>query len=521
MRRFRTYDLNQPYLLPPALQDWLPANHLARFIVEVSEELDLTTICASYDRRDGRGAEAYHPLLLTRLLLYAYCVGKPSSRQIEKATYDEVAFRYLSADQHPDHDTIANFRQQHLTSLAGLFVQALRLCREAGLVKLGHVALDGTKVQAQASRRKTLQGDKLAQREQELSQRVEELLGRAAQVDAEEDARYGKGQRGDELPAELATTQQRLAKLREIKSRMEQEAREQAAKLERERAAAGGKPRNEAEKKRWQRARKQAQFSAQRMNPTDADSKLMKDGASGAIVQAYNAQAVVDEQRQIIVAADVTTECNDKGQLVPMVQRMKRSLHGLPVILTADAGYWSDEALADEALHGLDVLVPPDSQAARKDDQQRAANAPRTARAEAMRARLKNEVDKAVYARRQAVVEPVFGQIKARRGFRRFSLRGLAKVQAEWALICLTHNLLKLHRGRMATKAASKGLHAPHGTAEPTSRRVRRECSARSREETNSRTELAVSPTGRCHHGKFCPTDSEPVPTWRCRTNEL
>ena len=476
MRRFRSCDLNQPYLLPPALQDWLPASHLARFVAEVSEELDLSGIYAAYERADGRGAEAYHPLLLTRLLLYAYCVGQPSSRQIEKATYDEVAFRYLAADQHPDHDTIASFRQQHLQRLAGLFVQALRLCREAGLLKLGHVALDGTKVLAQASGRKNLQAGQVVAMEQELSRRVEQLLERAAQVDAEEDARYGKGRRGDELPEELATTEQRLAKLREIKQKMEQQAREQAAQLEQQRAQAGGKPRNAAEKKRWQRAQQRAQFSAQKLNLSDSDSRLMRDGASGASVQSYNAQAVVDEQRQIIVAADVTNECNDKGQLAPMAQRMNENLQALagrpqqngqapsavpeqrpaerPTTLLADAGYWSEEALSDAALKDFDVLVPPGSQLPRKRDRAPAANAPHTPRAEAMRARLNNAADRFLYSKRQGLVEPVFGQIKERRGFRRFALRGLAQVRAEWTLICLTHNLLKLHQVRLAPATA-------------------------------------------------------------------
>lgn len=453
MRRFRTCDLNQPFLLPPDMQDWLPSNHLARFVAEVCDELDLSAILACYERRDARGAEGYHPVLLTRLLLYAYCIGKPSSRQIEKATYDEVPFRYLSADQHPDHDTIANFRQQHLQSLAQLFLQALSLCQQAGLVKLGHVALDGTKVRAQANKRKTLWGDKISEREQALVKKIEELMSTAAQVDAAEDAAYGKGKRGDELPSELATAQQRLAKLREIKKKMEQAAREEAAKLERERAAAGGKPRNEAEKKRWQRAKKRAQLSGQVMNPTDPDSQVMKDGASGALVQAYNAQAVVDGQGQIIVAAEVTTECNDKGQLVPMVERMRENVGALPECVLADTGYWSEEALGAEALKSVDVLVPPDSGRG-TGDKKLAANAPRTERAEAMRSRLRQEADRALYTKRQGVVEPVFGQIKERRGFRRFQFRGLEKVRAEWAMICMTHNLLKLFKHRSAAATA-------------------------------------------------------------------
>ena len=475
--RFRTCDLNQPFLLPPSLQDWLPADHLARFIAEVSEELDLSGIYATYERRDGRGAEGYHPLLLTRLLLYAYCVGKPSSQQIEKATYDEVAFRYLAADQHPDHDTIASFRQRHLASLAGLFVEALRMCREAGLVKLGHVALDGTKIWAQANRRQNVKGKQVAEQEQALAERVEQLLAEAARVDVEEDARYGKGQRGDALPAQLATAEKRLAKLRAIKEKMEEQARQQAAELERVRAEASGKPRNEAEKKRWQRAKKRAKFAEQQLNESDPDSRLMKDGASGAFVQAYNAQAAVDDQQQIIVAAEVTQDCNDIGQLAPMAERIQENLNAAPETMTADTGYFSEEALGEEALQGIDLLVPPDSQAPWKKDQELAPNAPHSERAEAMRARMNHPAGRALYARRKTTVEPVFGQIKERRRFRRFSLRGLAQVRGEWALICLTHNLLKLHQHRKAKAAgetrlpgSARGrtkrpgwlLHAPH-----------------------------------------------------------
>ena len=451
--QFRTCDLTQPFLLPPSLQDWLPEDHLARFIADVTEQLDLSPIYASYVRHDGRGAVAYHPLMLTRLLLYSYCVGKSSSRQIEKATYDEVPFRYLAADQHPDHDTLASFRQHHLASLAELFLQTLRMCKEAGLVKLGHVALDGTKIWAQASRRKNRSGEQVAQREKELTERVDELLAEAARVDAEEDARYGQGRRGEELPAELATAEKRLAKLREVKVKMEQQAREQAARLEKERAEAGNKPRNEAEKKRWQRAKKRSDFSQQRMNESDADSRLMKDGSSGAFVQAYNAQAAVDEQQQIIVAAGVTQECNDKGQLAPMVEQIKQNLNAVPETMTADTGYFSEQALADEVLKGIDVLVPPDAPAPWKQERELAPNAPRSERAEAMRARLNNQAGKATYAKRKVTVEPVFGQIKERRRFRRFSMRGLARVQGEWLLICLTHNLLKLHQHRKADTA--------------------------------------------------------------------
>lgn len=452
-KRFRSCSLDQPFLLPPSLHDWLPQNHLARFIADVVAELDLNDIYADYERRDGRGQSAYHPLMLTRLLLYAYCIGKPSSRQIEKATHDDIAFRYLASDQHPDHDTIAHFRQQHLQRLAKLFAEALRLCREAGLVKLGHVALDGTKVAAQASFRRNFKGNKVLERERKLAERVAELLAEAGRVDAEEDARHGEGRRGDELPAELATTEKRLAKLRQIKEQMEQRAREQAADLERRKRDAGGKPRSDAEKQRWKRAKKRSQLSEQTFNTTDPDSRSMKDGSTGAIAQAYNAQAAVDDARQIIVAASVTNECNDKAQILPMVKEVNKNLATQPVTVTADAGYWCEELLADEALKDMDILVPPDAQDKHKQSEELSPNAPRTPRAEAMRARLKTPEVAAVYAQRKTTVEPVFGYIKQWRGFRRFSLRGLVKVQAEWALICLTHNLLKLYRHRMAQSA--------------------------------------------------------------------
>ncbi len=453
-KRFRSCDLNQPYLLPPDLQDWLPTTHLARFIGEVCEQLDLSAIYASYERRDGRGMAAYHPLMLTRLLLYAYCVGKPSSRQIEKATHDELAFRYLAADQHPDHDTIASFRQQHLQALAGLFITALQLCREAGLVQMGHVALDGTKLRAQANKHGNLSHAQMLERERELEQQVRRLMEEAARVDAAEDERYGPGRRGDELPADLATAEQRLAKLREIKQKMEQRAREEAAKASEEQAAAGGKPRNEAEKKRWQRAKQRADSPAGQVNLTDPDSQLMKAGGSTEFVQGFNAQAAVDGAGQIIVAADVTAQPNDRAQLVPMLEQTLQNLTAKPTTLTADAGYWSEEMLAHEALGGIDVLVPPDAMNAIEAGRPLAANAPRSDRARHMRERLRNAPDRAVYAMRKAIVEPVFAYIKERRGFRRFSLRGLPKVRAEWALICLTHNLLKLHRHRLTTQAA-------------------------------------------------------------------
>jgi len=236
-KRFRVCDLNQPFLIAPSLQDWLPENHLARFVAEVCNELDLSAIYAEYERSDGRGLSAYHPLLLTRLLLYGYSIGVTSSRATEKATYDNVAFRYLAADQHPDHDTIANFRQQHLEALAGLFVQALRLCHRAGMVKLGQVALDGTKILANASTHRSVNHQQLSEREQHWKSVVARLLVEAEKTDEREDQQFGPGKSGDSLPEELADAQRRLARIQQAKAELEQEALQKL-----EEAWAGGPP---------------------------------------------------------------------------------------------------------------------------------------------------------------------------------------------------------------------------------------------------------------------------------------
>jgi len=327
-KSFRTCDLDQPFLLPPSLQDWLPENHLARFVAELVNGLDLSEIYGFYGRRDGRGRAAYHPVMMVRVLLYGYCLGVMSSRRIERASYEDVAFRYLCADQHPDHDTIAAFRQQHLPVLARLFLQVLQLCDKAGLVKLGHVAIDGTKVQANASKHKAMSYDRMEEKEKQLKTEVEKLLAQAAEADAAEDTLYGKGNRGDELTGELARRESRLKKIAEAKRALEQEARdraeaakkvgeeklEQRREKERERGKKmGGRPPQVADP---EQARPEAK--AQR-NFTDADSRIMPDGAhKGSFVQAYNAQIAVDGAAQIIVAADVTQETNDKQQLAPM-----------------------------------------------------------------------------------------------------------------------------------------------------------------------------------------------------------
>jgi transposase len=471
MKCFRTFDLGQTLLLPPDLRDWLPEGHLARFVAEVVGELDLSAIFAGYEG-DGRGQAAYHPQMMSGLLIYGYCVGIFSSRRIERATFEDVAFRYLSGDQHPDHDTISFFRERHLEALKGLFLQVLKLCEKAGLVKLGHVALDGTKVKANASKHKAMSYDHLCKREQELATQIASLLEQASSIDAAEDQQYGKGKSAEQLPANLARSQQRLSKIREAKAALEAEARSAAErkKIEVE-AALAERAQREAETGTSIGGRKpeipdpataKPEDRAQR-NFTDPESKIMKDGASKGFEQAYNAQIVVDDAHQIIVAEDLTVQANDKQQLAPMLAQVEANLGHKPTAASADAGYYADGQLIDPRLEGIDLHVPPDRQKHHQpppDDLSPPGDPPTPtpaspitsppatpkARIADMRTKLKTAAGHGIYRMRKAIVEPVFGQIKQARGFRRFSFRGKTKTKAEWSLVCTTHNLLKLWR---------------------------------------------------------------------------
>jgi transposase len=455
-KTFRPYTLDQHLLLPPDMREWLPEGDLALFVSDVVDQLDLSAIYRVYETGERRGQPPYHPAMMVKLLLYAYCTGLPSSRKIERATYRDVAFRVLAGDQHPDHDSIAAFRTRHLPALAGLFVQGLRLCQAAGLVKLGHVALDGTKVKANASKHKAMSYARLEETERRLEAEVRALLGQAEQVDAAEDARYGRGRRGDELPAELARRESRLVKIRMAKAALEEKARARAAE-----AAAEARAKLAAREQRVGRAKgkpatvpdpaqARPEPTAQR-NFTDPDSRIMVDGATKEFVQAYNAQAAVDGHAQVIVACDVTQEATDVRQFGPMLHQVVTHGGQLPTQVTADAGYFSEANLTAPEFAGIDFYVPPDRQ-----PHDRAATAGRSRQglfSEAMRSKLQTATGRAVYARRKAIPEPVFGQIKQGRGFRRFSLRGLRKVHGEWVLICLTHNLLKLFRAQAAAPA--------------------------------------------------------------------
>jgi transposase len=456
-KTFRPYTLDQHLLLPPDMREWLPEGDLALFISDVVDQLDLSAIYRAYETGDSRGQPPYHPAMMVKVLLYAYCTGLPSSRKIERATYRDVAFRVLAGDQHPDHDSIAEFRKRHLSALAGLFVQGLRLCQAAGLVKLGHVALDGTKVKANASKHKAMSYARMEETERRLEAEVRALLAQAEQVDATEEAQYGRGRRGDELPAELARRESRLAKIRAAKAALEQEAKARAtheaeaarAKLaarEHRVGSAKGRPATVPDP-----AEARPEPTAQR-NFTDPDSRIMVDGATKEFVQAYNAQAAVDGQAQVIVACGVTQDATDVRQFVPMLHQVAAHVGALPTQVTADAGYFSEANLIVPEFAVIDVYVPPDRQPhGREAPVGRNRQGPVS---DAMRSKLRTVAGRAIYARRKTLPEPVFGQIKQGRGFRRFWLRGVQKVQGEWAIICLTHNLLKLFQARTAAAPA-------------------------------------------------------------------
>ena len=458
-RAFLPFDLNQPFLLPPDIRDWLPDQHLARFIVDVVETVDLRELMRAYMHASDAGRPGYHPKMMLGLVLYAYCTGTRSSRQIERKTYEDVAYRVLSGNQHPDHDTIADFRQRNLKVIAKLFVQVLQLCRKAGLVKLGNVTIDGTKVKANASKHKAMSYQRMCETEKRLEAEVKTLLDAAAKTDAEEDNRFGKGKRGDELPDELARRESRLAKIRAAKAALEQEAKEKA-----EQAAAEARAKNEKRRRKEEETgKKMGGRPAEEPDPakavpdpkaqrnfTDPESRIMKDGSSKSFEQAYNAQAAADSCSQVIVATTVTQDPNDKRQLVPMLLKVKEQAGALPASASADAGYFSAEAVTDPRIADVELFVPPDRQ--KHAEAVTETNEPVPAEAasviEKMREKLRTQEGHAVYKQRKAVIEPVFGQIKEARGIRRFSFRGLEKVLAEWDIICLTHNLLKLlHAG--------------------------------------------------------------------------
>jgi transposase len=427
-KTYRSYCPDQLLLLPPSLQDWLPENHLVYFVSDVVDQLDLTQI-ESYYEKDDRGQPPYHPRMMTKILVYAYCVGIFSSRKIEKRLVEDVAFRVLAAGNQPDFRTISDFRKIHLEALEGFFEQVLQLALTAGAIKLGRVALDGSKVKANASKHKAMSYKRMKEEERELRAEVRQLLQQAKAADEEEDARYGKDKSGDELPEELSRRETRLKRIREAKRALEQRAREEAKQTD--------KPK-EPEQNATPEDKAQYNF-------TDPESRIMK-GADG-FVQAYNAQVVVEEHSQLIVAQAVTQDANDKKQVMPMVAAIKTQAGQTPTQLLADSGYCSEENLKALEKKPIEVYIATGRQKHGKTDSpaKRGPLPQGATRVDTMRRKLQTKGGAAVYVARKCIVEPVFGQIKQARGFRQFIMRGIKKVRGEWALVCTTHNILKMY----------------------------------------------------------------------------
>ena len=445
---FHECNRNQLYFLPPSLQEWLPEDDLAWFIIDAVKQMDISELMARY-RDDGCGNTAFHPSMMCSLILFAYSNKTYSSRKIERACDRDIGFRVITANQKPDHSTIARFRRDNHAFLKKLFQQTLQLCAEAGLLKVGLVSLDGTKIAGNASLRSNRTLD-------HISREVDEMFKEAEQVDQAEDRQYGPDKRGDELPRALRNRQDRLKRLQECKDRLERKAREereqQQAKID--------KRRQEEDKigtgKRGRKPKKPDDVvdNKRKANPTDPDSRIMKD--SKGFVQGYNGQSVVNEN-QIILAAEVTQEENDKHQLAPMMEQAKQNLLvvGVDAVVKStvvDAGYFTEGQIAIAEADGTEVIAATVNDY--KDRQRRGAPLPaprgripnNLSCTERMKRKRSTKRGAALYKKRSYLSEGVFGQIKGVDGFRRFSLRGVPLVSMEWSLVCTVHNLLKLFR---------------------------------------------------------------------------
>lgn len=451
-RRFKEYDLDQDFLLPPSMREWLPAGDLVYFLMDVVQALDLSRIYRYYEvalngegnrleAKAARGQPPFDPRMMVALLLYAYCNGTPSSRRIAWLCERDIGYRVLTAKEQPNFRTISEFRRIHLEALKELFVQVLQLARAAGLVKLGHICLDGTKVKANASKHKAMSYKRMKEKEAEYGRQIKELLEAACKADAAEDALYGKEHRGDELPAELQFRQSRLKRIQEARKALEEAARERGAAAEDPNGCAGSAG---AEGKAKPKPQEQCNF-------TDPDSRIMKM-ANKSFDQAYNCQAAVEAGTQIIVARRVVNAPNDKQQLRPMVDQIEQTLGAKPRKLSADSGYYSKQNVLYLRQKQIDDSVCPD----RLKHGQRPPPAARgripkdLSFLERVRRKLNTKAGRRIYGKRKTTAEPVFGQIKHARGLRQFLLRGLQKVEGEWSLWCTTHNLLKLWAAQVA-----------------------------------------------------------------------
>ena len=501
-KSFRPWQPEQTTLLPPSPREWLSPDHQVYFLLDLVDELDLSEILLPAQAKDPRGEKGFDPrmMMLLLLLLYAYCVGIVSSRKIERACYEDLAFRVLTGNQQPDHSRISEFRRRNLDALKELFVQILRLCQKAGMVSLGHVALDGTKVQANASKRKAMSHERMLRAEKELEKEINALMRRAEILDAQEDKRYGKGKLGSELPDELRRRQDRLARIRQARKEMEAEtaaaaARQRQQDAEEARAKASAARESDAVAAEQSELSQKAEAAAAKANAarekaieaaenagleppdleplaaeamprrglarkadgtptkktqrnfTDADSHLMQSG--GSYLQGYNCQLAVDSDHQVIVAVGVSNQPPDVEHLEPMLQRIATTAGALPEVMTLDAGYWSEDNASRCENLGIDAYIATGRLPHGQPPPPQRGPLPRDADAKIRMARkLRSKKGSAIYAQRKAIVEPVNGQIKEGRGLRRFLLRGLEKVDGEWHLIAATHNLLKLFRHR-------------------------------------------------------------------------
>lgn len=430
-KTFRPWQVDESLLLPPSVREFVPACHPAHFVRDlVRDQLDLTAIVEVYD--EARGYPPYDPWMMTALLLYGYSRGLYSSRRLAQACEERLDVMAVTAMNRPDFRTISAFRRRHLAALAGLFEQVLLLCKSAGLVRLGHVALDGTKVKANASKHKAMSYGHMTKAEPKLAAEIAEWFAAAEAADAAEDVAFGEDRRGDELPGWVADKQQRLAKIREAKAALEAEAKAAAAdKAKQPKKHRGGR--------RPKTLPGTPKDSAQR-NFIDPESRIMK--AKDGFIQGYNAQAAVDAAHQVIVAQALTENAADSGQLVPLVDAIKAKTGRKPREVSADVGYCSEDNLtALEARRIRGYIATGRQKHPEGGEQQR-----RGPQVEAMRQRLKRGGHRSRYRLRKQVVEPVFGQIKQARGFRQFLMRGIEKVSGEWALLCTAHNILKLQK---------------------------------------------------------------------------
>ena len=426
---YRTYLPEQELLLPPSLREWLPEDHLVYFVSEVIDQLDLSAIHAVYEK-EKRGQPPYDPRLMTKLLVYGYCTGVFSSRRIQKRLREDIPFKVLAAGNEPDFRTISDFRKIHIGALEKLFEQVLAMALECGAIQLGRVSLDGTKLKANASKHKAMSYGRMKEKQQQLKEEVKQLLAAAEAADEEEDCQFGS-QRGDEFPEELQRRESRLARIKEAKKVLEQRARDKAA--------AEGKSAAEAKPE-----------DKDQYNFSDPESRIMK-GADG-IVQGYNAQAAVEPTLLLIVGQSVTEAANDKQQLAPMVELIEQQSGQRPEAILADNGYCSEQNLehlesTEQPHRRIEGFIATGKQkhGEHRLPAQRGPLPQDATKVDRMKRKLQTKMGRAVYAARKCVVEPVFGQIKQARGFRQFLLRGKEKVKGEWALLCLTHNVLRLY----------------------------------------------------------------------------